>query len=220
MNKMAEFLQAVAAGDLPRVETMLRDHELADAQAEDGTPALLLALQRGHVTVANAIAARRSSLQLHDLAGLGDEERLRAALGRSRENVNLPAPGGSTPLGLAVGLGHIQVADLLLRHGADANLAVNTDGTLPLQQAASHPQPGLALSLVRLLLVHGADPRARGAGGWTPLHAAAALGYREVCGVLLEHGADTGALSDGAKTPGQMAAEFGHAGVAEWLEGR
>ena len=220
MSDTQEFLQAVAAGDLPRVENMLRDNRLATAQNEAGTPALLLAMQRGHATVARAIAARRTHLQLYDLAALGDEEKLRAVLERSAEKVNDRVPGGFTALGLACAVGHVGVASLLLRHGADPNLAATGEqGHRPLHQAAGHIQPGVAVSLTGVLLEHGANPDAPGPGGWTALHTAAALGYRDVCALLLRNGADPAARSDGGKTPGQMAAEFGFAGVAEWLEG-
>lgn len=218
MDDREEFLQAVAEGDLPRVETMLRDHALASAHTPDGQSALLLALHGGHVSIARAIASRRPMLEAFELAALGDVERLTAVLERDPMAVNRRAPDGFTPLGLAVLLGQQPVVELLLRHKANPNLAAENDSRVtPLHSAAAHPQAGLAFSMVHTLLNTGADPRIRAKNGWTPLHHAASLGYRDICALLVSCGADPAAPTDTGKTPGQMAEDFGFPSIAELL---
>jgi ankyrin repeat protein len=72
--------------------------------------------------------------------------------------------------------------------------------------------------MCRLLLEKGADPGLKQAGGWTPLHQAAAHGRMEVVELLLARGADTGAVSDDKRTPAQMAEAKGHSEVRSRLE--
>lgn len=214
----AEFLQAVAAGDLPRVETMLRDHTLASAATPDDVPALLLALHKGHRAVAHAIASRRSQLAVYELAALGDVERLRAALERQPDLVDQRAPDGHTAIGLATLFAHQPVIELLLAKGANPSLAAESESRVtPLHSAAGYGQPGVALAMVHVLLNRGADPNVRAQGGWTPLHTAAAFGYRDVCAILVSCGADPSAPTDNGKTPAQVAEELGFSGVAGWL---
>lgn len=214
----AEFLQAVAAGDLPRVETMLRDHTLATAVTPDGVPALLLALHKGHIGIARSIASRRPYLALFELAALGDLDRVRATLERQPDLVNQRAPDGHTALGLATIFAHQPVMELLLAKGADPSLAAENESRVtPLHSAAGFHQPGGALAMVHALLNKGANPNARAQGGWTPLHTAAAFGYRDVCAILVSCGADPTAPTDNGKTPAQVAEELGFSGVAGWL---
>ena len=47
----------------------------------------------------------------------------------------------------------------------------------------------------RALLRHGADPNARNAAGWTPIHTAASNGYTDLCALMVEAGGDINALT-------------------------
>ena len=64
----------------------------------------------------------------------GSVEVVQRLLDRSAD-ANLASEVG-TPLHWAVGSGHTPAAELLLRHGADANLA-NPDGVAPILMAAA-----------------------------------------------------------------------------------
>ena len=68
----------------------------------------------------------------------------------------------------------------------------------------------MSLELVRLLLEWKADPNVVQAGGWTPLHQAAAHGREEIAKLLLEHGASLTAKSEDGRTPLEMARAKGH----------
>lgn len=215
---MDPFLEAVSTGDLPLVEMMLADHSLVRMSTPEGVPVLLYALHRGHEAVARAIAARVTRLSLPELAALGDADRVQDLIARSPDDLDQYAPDGYTALGLAVLFARLPVVKVLLGAGADPNLpSIAAHTTYPLHSATTQAQPGMALALVRLLLAGGADPNARAQGGWTALHNAAAMGYREVASVLVEHGADMAPETEAGKTPGQVAMEFGFDGVAEWL---
>ncbi len=106
-------------------------------------------------------------------AGRGDLEAVRKLVEEDRALANVTGDGGWTPLHLAAQHGHLEVARLLLDHGANVHLrSVNRLENQALHAAAT----GGHTALVRLLLERGARVNARRQGGWTALHQAAQLG--------------------------------------------
>lgn len=84
-----------------------------------------------------------------------------------------------------------QMTELLLRHGALANVRTETaDLQTPLHHAAARGHAGIA----DLLLMHAANPNLRDANGRTALHASClqwvAFHEDSVVELLLDHGAD------------------------------
>lgn len=97
----------------------------------------------------------------------------------------MQAPLADEPLRLAINAGHLACAELLLRHGADANAVYFLGSELHL--AAS--QAG-SVAYMELLLRHGANTESRDRNGLTPLMRVAKqpTGY-EAVKLLLRHGA-------------------------------
>ena len=141
--------------------------------------------------------------------------------------------------------GHVEVALLLVKHGADSR-ARNTHGYTPLYFASLNGDMGVVRFLVehgadltvkdnegrtllhvasnnghvevaRFLLEHNADPVTRGKSGWTPLHGAAYCGHLQVVQLLVEHGADPTVQSDGGLTPLHLASRNGHVEIVLFL---
>jgi uncharacterized protein len=77
---------------------------------------------------------------------------------------------------------------------------------------------GNSIESLRLLLEAGASVNATQAGGFAPLHQAAANGNAAVIALLLEHGADPAACCDQGKTPADYARERNHLDIAATLE--
>jgi ankyrin repeat protein len=73
------------------------------------------------------------------------------------------------------------------------------------QQTALH-YAAIECFAVKLLLEHGADPRAADLDGMTPLHFAVDIGCVEGVKHLLQHGADPNALNSQWRTPLHYAA--------------
>src|SRR5207245_7396909 len=93
------------------------------------------------------------------------------------------------PLGAAVEEGKKEIADLLLEHGADPNLA-DDHGDTPLHSAIGSGRPAEEIeACLRLLLAHGADPGAPNHNGHTPLRYAIWAGERPAIRLLKEHSA-------------------------------
>lgn len=130
-------------------------------------------------------------------------------------NVNLPIgnPGGETPLVRAVSWGDLQLVQLLLRSGADPNLAwTGPRSWTPL------------MAMIRELLAAGANINARTTaywirspsgpmkqipGGETALHLVAAAGEHESVRLLVAAGADVEARADNNSAPLDYALRLG-----------
>ncbi len=165
--------QAAGAGDLIRVQALLKAHPELITSKDAG----------GDTPLHNAVAGN---------AGKNLVEFLLA----NNADVNARDAYGSTPLHLAGYLGHESMVQWLLDHKADVN-ASNNHGETTLLVTALTGTP----TTVELLLTHGAGVNARDAVGRTPLHYAAIGGRPEMVQVLLAHGADTNAKDSKGMTP-------------------
>jgi Ankyrin repeats (3 copies)/Ankyrin repeats (many copies) len=129
------------------------------------------------------------------------------------EDVNAKSGGhGLTPLLVASYEGHLDVARLLLDHGADINSKDN-NGKTPLV-AAYHSNN---LEAMRLLLERGADANTECDGFGLVLHDASYNGQAEVIELLLRHNADVNARSSTNWTPLHWASRSGHSEVIQLL---
>ena len=108
---------------------------------------------------------------------------------------------GQTMLSLAASHGSRDIAEMLLDHGANAS-GLNDTRETPLMSAAQKSDA----ELVKLLLSHKADVKAKDSGGRTALHHLISNGSQrtsasEVADLLLNAGADVNALDLAAQTP-------------------
>jgi ankyrin repeat protein len=85
--------------------------------------------------------------------------------------------------------GHLEIAEVLIKHGANIN-AISRGRRTPLILASEANSP----PLVSLLLSHGADVSPSDVKGYTALSMACLLGHREVFEQLLASGADDNLL--------------------------
>ncbi|ORY96584.1 ankyrin repeat-containing domain protein, partial [Syncephalastrum racemosum] len=91
-----------------------------------------------------------------------------ASLLKQGANTNIRDNEGWTPLHEAARHGHVEIAELLVQHGADHGAHANSKGAdqdTPLHDATENGHEDVAVHL----LSFGADPEARNANGATPL---------------------------------------------------
>jgi len=117
-----------------------------------------------------------------------------------------------TPLHLASELGHVEIARLLVEHGADA-IAMDKSGLTPLHVAAHKRR----WDLVRSLTEYGSGLAAKYGHGQTLLHRAVDRGSLGLARLLLEHGANVEARKENGSTPLLLAALYGSEGLARLL---
>jgi ankyrin repeat protein len=169
---------------------LLQHGALVDTDDAAGDAPIHLACWDGHVDVATVLLT----------AGNADLNRLS---GRD----------GNTPLLCAIAARSIDMARVLLKHGARVGTKASDDDTQPLHQAAITGQAALC----ELLIERGAYIDAPDHEDNTPLHYAATAGHVRVVKTLLVEGADASAVTESGLTPLHWASHRGHDGVIKLL---
>lgn len=177
-------MEAATAGNVSVVEKLLAHGASATIKDKDQVTALMSAASQGHLDVSKLLIEQKVE-------------------------VDAVAASGGSALMFAAGAGHLSVCELLISHGADVNKLVvatpeyiehvteaiakgsedvepHKDGVTSLHVAAL----GGHLDVVKLLLEHKADPRAKDDEDQTPLLNAVSGNYGEVAYALVENGAD------------------------------
>ncbi|CAL1613505.1 unnamed protein product [Knipowitschia caucasica] len=197
---------------------------LLDSGAQVNMPAdsfespLTLAACGGHVELAALLIERGANLEevndegytpLMEAAREGHEEMVALLLAQGA-NINAQTEETQeTALTLACCGGFLEVADFLIKAGADIELGCST----PLMEAAQEGH----LELVKYLLNAGANVHATTATGDTALTYACENGHTDVADVLLQAGANLEHESEGGRTPLMKAARAGHLCTVQFL---
>ena len=153
-----------------------------------------------------------SSAPLADAAEKMDRSSIRALIGQ-RVAVDAPQVDGMTALHWATYHDDLQIAEVLVRAGANVNVA-NRYGVTPLSLACTNGNG----ALVELLLKAGADPNAALPGGETPLMTAARTGTLASVRALLSRGVSVDSKDERrGQTALMWAVAEGHAAVVQEL---
>lgn len=189
-------LDAAAKNDLESIDLIVKAGLPIDTGDDQGRTALMIAAENGFTDL---------------IARLGKTDpRL---LDRADRN-------GSTALMIAAVKGREVAVTALAENGANVNLAPAGPGgpVTVLHAVADAPVFSEAhLHIMRYLLDHGADPRARTASGRTALFPAAERGREQAVALLLERGAEVNALDRNNDFPLLVAACGGHTGTVKTL---
>ncbi|KAM7396057.1 hypothetical protein PAMA_007368 [Pampus argenteus] len=155
------LFKAIRVGDASRVRVMV---------IQSGTNLML--------------PSKRGWLAIHQAAWFGQDSCLRVLLAAQPGMVNKRTERGETALLVAVSRDHLRCVQVLLDHGADADIN-NHDNETPLYKACERSNA----ALVAVLLNHGVLVNASCNQGWTALHEAVCRNNTEVCEMLLKAGA-------------------------------
>jgi ankyrin repeat protein len=174
--------------------------------------AMLLAGLLGSTFLAGAALAAENILTLQTAAKEGNRAAMQSLL-NSPVKPNVAGAEGTAALVWAASRNDVEMADMLLRAGANAKSA-NEFGATPVYAAAGHANPGL----VTKLLAAGGDPNVGIPSGETPLMMAARRGHLETVRALLSGGANVNAAeTNGGQTPLMMSIVEKHAAVTDAL---
>ncbi|KAL1505978.1 hypothetical protein ABEB36_005419 [Hypothenemus hampei] len=179
---------------------------------------LTLAACGGHVDLAMLLIERGANIEevndegytpLMEAAREGHEEMVHLLLGQGA-NINAQTDETQeTALTLACCGGFTEVADILLKAGADIELGAST----PLMEAAQEGH----LELVRFLLEYAANVNAVTQTNDTALTYACENGHTDVAELLIQYGADIEHESEGGRTPLMKACRAGHLCTVKFL---
>ncbi|BES92174.1 multiple ankyrin repeats single kh domain [Nesidiocoris tenuis] len=179
---------------------------------------LTLAACGGHVDLALLLIERGANIEevndegytpLMEAAREGHEDMVAVLLVKGA-NINAQTEETQeTALTLACCGGFLEVANFLIKNGAEIELGAST----PLMEAAQEGH----LELVRYLLEANADVNAQTQTGDTALTYACENGHTEVAKLLLQYGADMEHESEGGRTPLMKACRAGHLCTVKFL---
>jgi len=124
-------------------------------------------------------------------------------------DVNWKGRNEFSPLHFAAGLGHQEIAALLIRRGADVN-AKDENNYTPLHYTTTE-------QVAKLLITNGAEVEALGYDGFTPLFFATIGGYKDNVELFLENGTNVNAKDVNGWTPLHYAANVGYKEIVELL---
>jgi ankyrin repeat protein len=154
--------------------------------------------------------------ELFEAIEAGDVPQVRALLAADSSLVNSTDGQGSSPLHIAIRRRHVEIARLLIEHGADVN-ATTRKGSTPLALALGGIDPANdPLEFVSVLLANGADINIQGSQGRTPLEVAM-VRYKsvELLKMLIRYGADVNAGVERDGGPGWLLCCAAQKGIPE-----
>jgi hypothetical protein len=210
------FLNLIKNGQTAEVAAAAEeDPSLIACRDAQGVSAFLWSIYSSQPVIRDFLLAHLPSLDIFESCALGDCSRIESLLRQDAMLVHESSADGWAPLHLAAAFGGPQATALLLTHGAHVHR---------FSRNAMHNQPlhaCIAISrdceTARLLIEQGADVNMAQAGGYTPLHQAAANGRADLVQILLEAGANPAMPCHQGKTPTDYARERKHDGVLQLL---
>lgn len=107
------------------------------------------------------------SVDIFEEVAKNSMEGIKNALMADGESINVPGPGGQTPLMNAVLTGKVTAVKYLLRKGADVTIG-EQDGYTPMHGAGFQGRAKIG----QLLISHGLDPRDKHSDGFEPIQRA------------------------------------------------
>ncbi|HLH52786.1 MAG TPA: ankyrin repeat domain-containing protein [Verrucomicrobiae bacterium] len=208
-NKGRPLALAAGDGDIPMMRLLTASG--ADPNAGSPTP-LQEAVWNKRPESVRELLANKTDPSLHSAnkipASLGqdpvifdalsDEATLKALL-EGGANANQTNRSGQTPLLLVLARSqadYARVAEILLAHGADPNIA-EPDGFTPLHAAGQHGDS----AVINALIEKGARVNAQLPSGLTPLYLAVRNRMLEATASLLDHGADPNLVDQNGTSP-------------------
>jgi uncharacterized protein len=211
------FLNMIRRGETAEIAAAVEENPgLASFRDAQGVSALMWSIYTRQPLIRDFLRVHAGELDIHEAAAMGECGRLHQLIASDAMLARAVSADGWPPLHLSAAFATPEAVELLLEHGAHIHQVSHN----PMRNQALHACIALGNSVesLRLLLEAGADVNATQAGGYTPLHQAAANGNAAAIELLLAHKAGKGTRCDQSKTPADYARERGHTDLADLLE--
>lgn len=192
------FIQAIQDGNIGTIKTALSENpSLINSKTEQGLSALLLAMYFRKNDIVNVLLENKTDFDFFEAAASGRLDYVKKILKNELEILNQFAVDGFTALGLSCFFNQKEIANFLLKKGADPNIVSNNDFKVaPLHSAVATSQ----IEIVNILLQNGANINSKQSNGVTALHSAAHNGATDIVKLLLQNGADEKAKTEDGKS--------------------
>jgi uncharacterized protein len=210
------FINLIQNGQTAEVAAAAEeDPSLIACRDAQGVSAFLWSIYHRQPLIRDFLLTHLPALDIFEACALGDCGRIESLLRQDAMLVHESSADGWAPLHLAAAFGGPQATALLLSHGAHVHrFSRNPMHNQPLHACVALSQD---CETVRLLIEQGADVNMAQAGGYTPLHQAAAAGRADLARILLDAGADTSCVCHQGKTPADYARERQHDAIVQLL---
>jgi ankyrin repeat protein len=198
------------------VQSLLNRGADVNCRQDDLRTPLHLAAYYGELEIARLLAEHKADINYRDNEGKTPFFLLLEGSSRNDDNilelaqlllergtdVNLRTTKKWTLLHAAAFLGKLDIARVLLDHGANPGVE-NDEGetALSLVSHGEHNVQGHSVAIARLLIERGVDVNTRAKGNVIPLHWAAFIGRLEIAQLLLNDGANANAEAEWGDTP-------------------
>ena len=213
---MTGLTEAIQKGDIKQVKALIhKDPGIIRSMDNTGLGVVSTAIYNNQPEIARLLIFAGAPVTFHEHCALGDLMEVKNTLKTQTELLNQFSADGYQALGLAAFFGQGEVADYLIKEGAD----VNTPSRNPMAVCPLHSSVAARhMRISELLLEAGADANAVQKDGYTPLHAAAGNGQIEMVQLLLCFGAKKDVHLDDGHTPLDLAREKEYGEVLALLE--
>ncbi|SDX06101.1 ankyrin repeat domain-containing protein [Paenibacillus sp. CF384] len=195
MNKMKDFFNEVANGDLDKIKAFIENGIDVNEKDENEQTALMVAVMSNNPEVVKLLLECKADV---DAFGIHKEDRnpinYASAYGlvdivkillEYKPNMKLLNVYGGTPLIPACEQGHYEVAKLLLEEtDVDVNHINNLGYTALYEVTFSPNRSSVYVDITNLLIKHGADRNIKDKGGRTPLEIATKNGLEAIANIL------------------------------------
>lgn len=214
---------AVSKGFLEFVKILIDNGANIHAKDVRGRRPLNLAARHNHAEIVKLLMecekTKKSQETSDDLSPLytaiwtGNTDVVKLLLGSGKSAQEKISMGcDSNALQLAMELGHIQIAALLLENGVNANQSIQ-ENWKPIHLTIQHNRP----EILEILLQHGADIDATTGDGSTAFHLAANANQTKILEILITNGANMLAKTHSGLTALHIAALSNHIETVELL---
>ena len=186
------LIEAAAAGDLARIESLIQAKSPLDTQDANGRTALLIAVEKDHAGIARALIAAGASVNVQAanmdtpwlLAGAAGRTEVLRAMIPAGPDLSIRNRFGGNALIPACERGHVETIELLLTTKIDVNHVNNLGWTCLLEIVILGDGGAPHLAAAKLALHAGADPNISDKNGVSPLAHAKANGQSEVAALI------------------------------------
>ncbi|HEX6222859.1 MAG TPA: ankyrin repeat domain-containing protein [Chryseolinea sp.] len=198
------------------MDMLTQNPEILDKNDENGSSGLLIIAYSGLQLAFTKAKELRKSYSFHEAIVCGKIDDVKYSLMQDKTVVNKFSNDGFTPLSLAAFFNQTAIAKLLLKNGADPNLAATNASKVNALHSAIAKEN---YELCKLLLEQGAKVNSTQMQNVTALHSAAHRGNLKMVQLLVDNGAEINLKMDNGDTAISIAERENHKEIKDYLEG-
>ena len=215
------LIDAVRAGDVEKVRSLLAQQADPNTPDHDGTTALHWAAHRDDVESAESLLAAGARVGVANrygattvlVAATNGSAAMLTLLLDAGADPNVGLPEGETPLMRTARAGRVDAVQVLLAHGADVDAREGWRGQTALMWATVEGNTAAAQALIDA----GADVHARSDGGFTPVLFAVRHNQQDALRALVAAGADVNDTLPSGMSALAVATLNAHYDLGVWL---